>query len=89
MVLFCDLMVNLFLSLQSYKKLAKEWHPDKVSGAESEKSEAEKKFIQINRAYELLSDPERRRQYDNYGVTEDKPNFRKNPRDDVYSSYGR
>jgi len=72
---------------KSYKKLAKEWHPDKVSGAEGEKSN--EKFIQINRAYELLSDPERRRQYDNYGVTEDKPNFKKNPRDDVYSSYGR
>ena len=81
--------MTLFLSLQSYKQLAKEWHPDKVTGAESEKSEAEKKFIQINGAYELLSDPERRRQYDNHGVTEDKPNFRKNPRDDVYSFYGR
>ena len=38
---------------KAYKKLAKEWHPDKVSG-EQEKKEAEVKFIEINRAYELL-----------------------------------
>ena len=72
---------------KAYKKLAREWHPDKVPDAQ--KAEAEAKFIQINRAYELLNDPDRRRQYDNYGTTEDSPNFRKNPRDDVYPSYGR
>ena len=38
---------------KAYKKLAREWHPDKVSG-EQEKKEAEAKFIEINRAYELL-----------------------------------
>ena len=38
---------------KAYKKLAREWHPDKVSG-EQEKKEAEVKFIEINRAYELL-----------------------------------
>ena len=38
---------------KAYKRLAKEWHPDKVSG-EQEKKEAEVKFIEINRAYELL-----------------------------------
>jgi len=73
---------------KAYKALAREWHPDKWPD-EAEKATAEKKFIKINRAYELLSDPDRRRQFDNHGVTEDKPNFRKNPRDDVYSSYGR
>ena len=70
----------------AYKKMARKWHPDKV--LPEEKPEAERQFIKVNRAYELLSDPERRRQFDNYGVTEDKPNFRKNPRDE-YASYGR
>ena len=38
------------------------------------------------RAYELLSDPERRRLFDNHGITEDTPNFRQ--RHD-YSQYNR
>ena len=38
---------------KAYKRLAREWHPDKVSG-EQEKKDAEVKFIEINRAYELL-----------------------------------
>lgn len=72
----------------AYKKLAKEWHPDKV--APETKDEAEARFIEINRAYELLSDPDRRRKYDNYGVTEDTPNFRaKNNKADAYASFGR
>ena len=39
---------------KAYKQLAKEWHPDKVSGGQEKKEEAEAKFIEINRAYELL-----------------------------------
>ena len=39
-----------------------------------------------SRAYELLSDPERRRLFDNHGITEDTPNFRQ--RHD-YSQYNR
>ena len=35
-----------------------------------------------------FSDPERRRKYDNHGITEDTPNFRKSS-EDIYSSYGR
>ena len=38
---------------KAYKRLAKEWHPDKVAGDQGKK-EAEGKFIEINRAYELL-----------------------------------
>ena len=38
---------------KTYKRLAKEWHPDKVTG-DQEKKDAEAKFIEINRAYELL-----------------------------------
>ena len=36
----------------------------------------------------LFSDPERRRKYDNHGITEDTPNFRKG-NEDIYASYGR
>ena len=39
---------------KAYKQLAKEWHPDKVSGGQEKKTAAEAKFIEINRAYELL-----------------------------------
>ena len=35
-----------------------------------------------------FSDPERRRKYDNHGITEDTPNFRKS-NEDIYASYGR
>ncbi|XP_040568648.1 dnaJ homolog subfamily C member 16 [Lepeophtheirus salmonis] len=66
---------------KAYKSMAKTWHPDKSSDPE-----AEKRFVEITQAYELLSDPDRRRQYDNYGVTEDTPNFRKKH---DYSTYER
>ena len=47
---------------KAYKSLARQWHPDKNR---EDPAEAEEKFIEITRAYELLSDPERRRNYDN------------------------
>ena len=44
-----------------YRRLAKKWHPDK------EKSpDAERKMMQINMAYEVLSNPKRRKMYDQY-----------------------
>ena len=61
--------------------MAKEWHPDK-----NKAPEAQERFVEITKAYELLNDPERRRQYDNFGVTEDTPNFRKQH---DYSQFGR
>lgn len=59
---------------QAYKRLAREWHPDK-----NKEPEAESKFIEVNKAYELLSDPERKRLFDRSGITEDTPNFRHYP----------
>jgi len=47
---------------KSYKKLAIKWHPDKNL---NNKEEAENKFKQISEAYEILSNPEKRHQYDN------------------------
>ena len=44
-----------------YRRLAKKWHPDR------EKSpDAERKMMQINMAYEVLSNPKRRKMYDQY-----------------------
>ena len=57
---------------KAYKGKVKQWHPDK----NDQDPEAQSKFVEINEAYELLSDPDRRRGYDNHGITEDSPNFR-------------
>lgn len=49
--------------LKAYRKLAIKWHPDKHEGAD--KSKAEKKFLDIAAAKEVLTDPEKRQKYDN------------------------
>lgn len=66
---------------KAYKKLVRQWHPDKFSTkSEKEQKEAEEKFKDINEANEILSNPEKREQFDFYGST----NSRQNQR---YSSY--
>ena len=49
----------------AYRKKALEWHPDRHQGADKE--EAEKKFKEINEAYQVLSDSSKKSAYDNYG----------------------
>ena len=54
-----------------YRKLAIKYHPDHQAGkTEAEKKEAEEKFKQINEAYEVLSDKEKRQHYDNFGTSD-------------------
>jgi len=47
----------------AYRKLARKYHPD----VNPNDAEAKKKFQQINEANEVLSDPEKRKKYDQYG----------------------
>ncbi|GIW61349.1 MAG: integrase [Patescibacteria group bacterium] len=47
---------------KAYRKLALEYHPDR-----NKSKEAEEKFKEINKAYEVLSDPQKRQMYDQYG----------------------
>jgi DnaJ family protein A protein 2 len=51
---------------KAYRKLAMQWHPDKVSD-ESKKKEAEDKFKELSEAYEVLADTNKRSTYDKYG----------------------
>uniref|UniRef100_A0A669D579 DnaJ homolog subfamily C member 3 n=1 Tax=Oreochromis niloticus TaxID=8128 RepID=A0A669D579_ORENI len=48
---------------KAYRKLAQQWHPDNFQ-SEAEKKEAEKKFIDIASAKEVLTDPEMRQKFD-------------------------
>ena len=50
---------------KAYRKLALKWHPDKNQG--KNKEEAEKKFKEISEAYSILSDKEKRSNYDRFG----------------------
>src|SRR6476620_1783900 len=53
----------------AFRKLARKFHPDVAK----DKKEAEEKFKQINEAYEVLSDPEKRKKYDQLGANWNQP----------------
>jgi curved DNA-binding protein len=53
----------------AFRKLARKYHPDVAK----DKKAAEEKFKQINEAYEVLSDPEKRKKYDQLGANWNQP----------------
>lgn len=56
----------------AYRKLAMKWHPDRwVNGSAEEKKTAEAKFKEASEAYAVLSDPQKRAQYDRFGFAGD------------------
>lgn len=72
--------------LQAYKKLAKEYHPDKNPNAGD-------RFKEISYAHEVLTDPHKRAIYDQYGIkglqkghrSSSESSFFPNPEDDLMS----
>ncbi len=75
---------------KAYRKMAMKYHPDKYKGS---KEEAEEKFKQLNEAYSVLSDPEQRRIYDQFGHEGLDPSLRRNvyetdPFDFISSIFG-
>lgn len=70
---------------KAYRKLSLQYHPDKNPGEENQK-----KFVELANAYEVLSDPDKRRIYDQYGeegLKSGGSNHFNNPFD-VFSQFG-
>ena len=76
-VYFYELLIFAHFTLLYFR------HPDK-----SNHPDAEQKFIEIKKAYELLNDADRRRIYDQHGITNEDSHYFKQQKHD-YSSYGR
>lgn len=69
---------------KAYKKLAIQHHPDKNEGSK----ESEEKFKEINEAYEILSDDEKRRNYDHFGTVNPGQGYGEFNMGDIFSQFG-
>src|SRR6266487_1518210 len=54
---------------KAYRKLAREFHPDRNPGDAS----AEERFKEVQTAYDVLSDADKRKQYDRFGALNGRP----------------
>jgi molecular chaperone DnaJ len=54
---------------KAYRKLARKYHPDANGGDK----DAEERFKEVQQAYDVLSDPEKRKQYDRFGSQNGRP----------------
>src|SRR5260221_5598401 len=54
---------------KAYRKLVRQYHPDKNPGDAA----AEARFKEVQSAYDVLSDPEKRKQYDRFGSANGRP----------------
>ncbi|XP_038076842.1 dnaJ homolog subfamily C member 16-like isoform X2 [Patiria miniata] len=67
---------------KAYKNLARQWHPDK-----NREEGAQEKFIQIQQAYEILSNEEKRAEYDLYGHVDTGNQPRRQNRHDPFAGF--
>jgi len=70
---------------KAYRKQALEWHPDKHK---DNKDAAEKRFKEINEAYQILSDTEKRKAYDQFGHAAFSPGGAPASRPGGFSGFG-
>jgi len=68
---------------KSYRKLALKYHPDKNNGD----SKSEERFKEISEAYDVLSDENKRREYDSIGSNPFGGGFGSSPFEDIFSSF--
>jgi len=72
---------------KAYRKLARQYHPDTNAGDK----EAEERFKEIQGAYDVLSDPDKRKQYDAFGSADDRAgnfNFDFGDIGDLFGGFG-
>ncbi|MBR4893213.1 MAG: molecular chaperone DnaJ [Clostridia bacterium] len=69
---------------KAYRQMAKKYHPD----VNPDNKEAQDKFVEVNEAYEVLSDPDKRSKYDTYGHSAFDPNGGFGGFDGGFSGFG-
>ncbi|MEN6610642.1 MAG: molecular chaperone DnaJ [Methanoregulaceae archaeon] len=73
---------------KAFRHLARKYHPDLNKGSK----EAEEKFKEVNESYQVLSDPQKKAQYDQVGHAEFKPgdaaSYKPPSYDDLFRDYG-
>lgn len=78
---------------KAFRQLSMKYHPDRQQGkSENEKQEAEEKFKEIAEAYDVLSDKDKRANYDRFGHTDGNTGFNMhdffNQHGDIFNNFG-